>query len=54
MRYHNEKPAFYVSMYGKTHISSHSVYSRYTLYTLGGKGLAVIKQKFDEKTKKTW
>ena len=52
MRYHHEKPAFYVSMYGKTHICSHSVYSRCTLYTLEDKGLAVIQQKFDENTKK--
>lgn len=54
MRYHHEKPAFYVSMYEKTHICSHSVYSRCTLYTLEDEGLAVIQQKFDENTKKTW
>lgn len=54
MRYHHEKPAFYVSMYGKTHVCSHSVYSRCTLYTFEDKGLAVIQQKFDENTKNTW
>lgn len=54
MRYHHKKPAFYVSMYGKTHVCGHSVYSRCTLYTFGDKGLAVIQQKFDENTKHTW
>ena len=54
MCYRHEKPSFYVSMYGKTHVFSHSVYSRCTLYTLGGKGLAVIQQKIDENTKKIW
>lgn len=41
-------------MYGKTFICSHPVYSKCTLYTIGNKGLAVIQQKYDEITKKTW
>lgn len=54
MRYHYEKSPIYLKMYGKTLFLSHSVYSRCTLYTSGNKGLAVIQQRFDENTKKTW
>ena len=54
MRYHYEKPPIYLKMYGKTLFLSHPVYSRCILYTVGNKGLAVIQQRFDEDTKKTW
>ena len=54
MRYHYKKPDIYLSMYGKTHVCSHPVYNECTLYTIGDKGLAVIQQKYDPKTKKTW
>ena len=54
MRYHYEKPAIYMSMYGTAHTCSHPVYDKCTLFQIGEKGLAVIQQRYDEKTKKTW
>lgn len=54
MRYHYEKPDIYLSMYGETYICNHPVYSRCTLFRIGSKGLAVIQQRYDEKTKHTW
>lgn len=53
MRYHFEKPEFFTSQYGRTYICNHPVYSRCTLYEIGGKGLAVIQQRFDSATKAT-
>lgn len=54
MRYFFEKPDLYSSMFGKTYHCNHTVYDRCTLYTIGGKGLAVIQQRFDILTKKSW
>ena len=54
MRYHYEKPAIYLSMYGKLYICEHPVYSRCTLFDIGNKVFAVIQQRFDAKTKNTW
>lgn len=53
MRYHYEKPDLYLNMYGKTHICSHPVYDKCTLFQIGNKGLAVIQQRFDTKNKTT-
>lgn len=54
MRYHYEKPAIYMSMYGSTYICDHPVYHRCTLYKTDDKGLAVIQQRFDPDSKHTW
>lgn len=54
MRYHYEKPTLYMSVYGDTHISEHPVYDKCTLFKIGNKGLAVIQQRYDKDTKKTW
>ncbi len=54
MRYHYEKPAIYLSMYGNTYTCDHPVYDKCTLYKIGDKGLAVIQQRFDEDLKSTW
>lgn len=54
MRYHYEKPTIYLSMYGTIYICDHPVYSRCTLFQIDNKGLAVIQQRFDERTKSTW
>lgn len=54
MRYHFEKPEFYASQYGQIYICEHPVYSRCTLYRIEENGLAVIQQRFDPVTKKTW
>lgn len=54
MRYHYKKPSIYLSNYGITYKCNHPVYNKCTLYTINNKGLAVIQQRFDEKTKCTW
>ncbi len=53
MRYHYNIPNIYLSMYGKTYICEHPVYSSCTLYKIGENGLAVIQQRFDNDTKST-
>ena len=54
MRYHYEKPSIYLSMYGTTYLCDHNVYSKCTLFKTNDKGLAVIQQRYDEETKRTW
>ena len=54
MRYHQEKPAYYVQMYGETYICNHPVYNRCTLFKIDNRGLAVIQQRYDPETKKIW
>jgi hypothetical protein len=53
MRYHYEKPQFCSTMYGRIYICNHPVYNRCTLFEIGDKGLAVIQQRFNTKTKCT-
>lgn len=53
MRYHYEKPAMPRTVFGRTYICDHPVYSSCTLFEIGNKGLAVIQQRFDEETKST-
>lgn len=54
MRYHFEKPAIYLSMYGRIYKCDHIVYDKCTLYEIDNRGLAVIQQRFDEGGKRTW
>lgn len=54
MRYHHEKPTFYLSMYGEKYVCDHPVYDVCTLFKIGEKGLAVIQQRYDSETKTTW
>lgn len=54
MRYHYEKPTIYRSLYGEIYICDHPLYDACTLFKISEKGLAVIQQRFDEKTKTTW
>ena len=54
MRYHYEKPSIYLSMYGETYSCDHPVYNKCTLFKIDKKGLAIIQQRYDEKTKTTW
>lgn len=54
MRYHYEKPTFYSSMYGDIHICEHPVYDTCTVFKIDSKGLAVIQQRFDPDSKRTW
>ena len=54
MRYHYQKPDFYTASYGEHYICDHPVYSDCTLYRIGGRGLAVIQQRYDPGSKRTW
>lgn len=54
MRYHYEKPAIYSLMYGSIYECEHPVYNKCTLFLEGLKGIAVIQQRYDKATKKTW
>ena len=45
MRYHHEKPAIYLSMYGDTYECDHPAYRKCTLFKIGDNGLAVIQQR---------
>jgi hypothetical protein len=54
MRYHYEIPDHYLSKYGELYRCNHPIYSRCTLYQKDLKGLAVIQQRYDPKTKYTW
>lgn len=54
MRYHYEKPSRYLSMYGSSYECNHPVYNICTLFKIGMKGLAIIQQRCDPETKKTW
>lgn len=54
MRYHYEKPSIYLSTYGTTYLCNHPVYNKCTLFEIDNKALAVIQQRYDPTTKKTW
>ena len=54
MRYHYEKPGIFTSMYGEVYECDHPVYNRCTLFKIGKLGLAIIQQRYDPKTKRTW
>lgn len=54
MRYHYRPGAVNTSIYAKTYRCDHPIYGRCTLYASDGRGLAVIQQRYDEKSKKTW
>lgn len=54
MRYHYEKPTVYFSMYGSTYICEHPVYNKCTLFKIENKGLAVIQQRYEPETKRTY
>ena len=54
MRYHYSPPKIVLSLYGSLYICDHPVYNRCTLYIIGDRGLAVIQQRFEPKTKSTY
>ena len=54
MRYHYERPSIYYSMYGSTYTCNHPIYDTCTLFLIGNRGLAVIQQRFNKRTKQTW
>lgn len=54
MRYYYNKPSIFLSTYGCIHTCDHPVYDRCTLFKIGDKGIAVIQQRYDSKTKRTF
>lgn len=54
MRYHYEKPMKYRSMFGTIYECDHPVYSTCTLFQIRKRGLAVIQQRYEPKTKCTY
>lgn len=54
MRYHYEKPTNYRSMFGTIYECNHPVYSTCTLFQIRKRGLAVIQQRYEPKTKRTY
>ncbi len=54
MKYHFEKPLWYISMYGERYECDHPIYSVCTLYKIGDRGLAVIQQRYLPDDKRTW
>lgn len=54
MRYHNDVPKEWTNYYGSVYRCDHPVYRVSTLYFEHGKGLCIIQQRFDEKTKSTY
>ena len=54
MRYHYKKPTIYSSLYRLIHTFDYPMYNRCTLYLIDNKGLAVIQQRYDKKTKSTY
>lgn len=54
MRYHNEKPESWTNEHGALYRCGHPIYRSCTLYAERGKGLAVIQQRYNEKTKATF
>lgn len=54
MRYHYQQPEKCVPKYGRRYVCNHPIYNVCTLFVMDGKGLAVIQQDFNPKTKKTF
>lgn len=54
MRYHVNPPSLSKQAFGEIYICDHPVYDRCTLYKYGKRGIAVIQQRYDEKTKHTY
>lgn len=48
------EPDLYSSIFRAIHTCDHPAYNSCTLYSIGKKGLAVIQQRYDPETKKTW
>ncbi len=54
MRYYYEKPKTYSTIYGSTHECDHPVYDKCTVFQINNRGLAVIQQRRDPDTKRTY
>ena len=54
MRYFYEKPTVYCSHYATVEVSDSPYYRTHTLYLIEGRGVKVIQQHFDPKSKTFW
>lgn len=54
MRYHYEKPIYFKTLYGEEYRCNHPVYDECTLFTINDRGLAVIQQRYELSSKRTW
>lgn len=54
MRYFYEKPSRHISIFGEVYECDHPVYNTCTLFKIEDRGLAIIQQRFDKKSKSTW
>jgi hypothetical protein len=54
MRYYFEKENVEKKKYGEIYTCNHPIYRTCTLYRIGGKGLAVIEQRFSARSKYTY
>lgn len=54
MRYHYDKPKVFVSRYGEKYRCDHPVYDECTLYRVWDRGLAVIQQRYEVGSKRTY
>lgn len=54
MRYFSKPPEFSVQSFGEVYKCNHPLYDKCTLYRDKEKGIAIIQQRFDEKTKRTY
>lgn len=53
MKYYYKKPDEWVGA-GENYICNHPRYNRCTLFRIGDRGLAVIQERYNEKTKARW
>lgn len=53
MKYYYEKPENWIGA-GENYICNHPRYNRCTLFRSGKRGLSIIQERFDEKTKARW
>mgnify|MGYP003205890999 FL=1 len=54
MRYFTEKPKNYTTMFGETYRCNHPIYNTCTLYKIQYKGVSIIQQRYDPRTKHTY
>jgi len=54
MRYFFEKPDFCGHLYGRIYTCNHPIYNRCTLFEVGKFGIAIIQQRFEPESKRTY
>ena len=54
MRYQYEKPTVYKQIHGTAYACNHPIYNTCTLFKINNKGLAVVQQRYCQKTKATY